>query len=150
LILTYDKLLSSFAFNFNVRPYTKAIQQLGLAVGIAVANLIGGLFIDSLGWRGIFGVMGIPGYVLAALLFFTLEDPPIDNAPSYGRVGGGGGGGGGGAGGGGSGGGGGGGVGGAFAMLSSATFWKDLWGGIRQGLTSHHTCSLSTAGACCP
>ena len=38
---------------------------------------VGGLLIDSLGWRGVFGVMGIPGYVLAALLLLTLEDPVV-------------------------------------------------------------------------
>jgi hypothetical protein len=34
-----------------------AVQQLGLAAGIAAANLVGGLLIEPLGWRGVFGVM---------------------------------------------------------------------------------------------
>ena len=59
------------------RASAMAIQQLGLAAGMSAANLVGGLLIDSLGWRGVFGVMGIPGYVPAALLLLTLEDPPV-------------------------------------------------------------------------
>ncbi|MDB9925188.1 MFS transporter, partial [bacterium] len=42
------------------RASAMAIQQLGLAAGTAAANLIGGLLVDQLGWRGVFGVMGIP------------------------------------------------------------------------------------------
>lgn len=42
------------------RASAMAVQQLGLAAGTAAANLIGGLLIDSLGWRGVFGVMVRP------------------------------------------------------------------------------------------
>ena len=88
-----------------------AVQQLGLAAGTAAANLIGGLLIDQLGWRGVFGVMGIPGFVLAALLLLTLEEPPTEDAARYKGADG---------------------RGGTFAMLSSRVFWDDLWGGIEE------------------
>lgn len=42
------------------RASAMAVQQLGLAAGTAAANLVGGLLIDSLGWRGVFGVMVRP------------------------------------------------------------------------------------------
>ena len=103
------------------RASAMAVQQLGLAVGTAAANLIGGLLIDSLGWRGVFGVMGIPGFVLAGLLLATLEDPTtVPTAESESRLhkyGGGG-------------------AGGSWlAMLSSGAFWKELWGGIKECAT---------------
>ena len=61
-----------------------AVQQLGLAAGAAAANLLGGLLVDRLGWRGVFGVMGVPGFVLAGLLLLTLEDPPTAGLGKYG------------------------------------------------------------------
>ena len=67
------------------RASAMAIQQLGLAAGTAAANLIGGLLVDQLGWRGVFGVMGIPGFVLAGMLLVTLEDPPTQGLGKYGR-----------------------------------------------------------------
>ena len=104
------------------RASAMAIQQLGLAAGMSAANLVGGLLIDSLGWRGVFGVMGIPGYVLAALLLLTLEDPPVESIEKYtaGTVSPGGtrrpapsGG-------------------GTLAALGDGRFWADVWGGIKE------------------
>jgi MFS family permease len=66
------------------RASAMAVQQLGLAAGTAAANLLGGLLVDSLGWRGVFGVMGVPGFVLAGLLLLTLEDPPTQGLGKYG------------------------------------------------------------------
>ena len=66
------------------RASAMAVQQLGLAAGAAAANLLGGLLVDRLGWRGVFGVMGVPGFVLAGLLLLTLEDPPTAGLGKYG------------------------------------------------------------------
>ena len=66
------------------RASAMAVQQLGLAAGTAAANLLGGLLVDRLGWRGVFGVMGVPGFVLAGLLLLTLEDPPTQGLEKYG------------------------------------------------------------------
>ena len=66
------------------RASAMAVQQLGLAAGTAAANLLGGLLVDRVGWRGVFGVMGIPGFVLAGLLLLTLEDPPTQGLGKYG------------------------------------------------------------------
>jgi MFS family permease len=54
-----------------------AIQALGLAVGIALANVLGGIMVDRIGWRSVFVMAGIPGFVLAGLVYFTLRDAPI-------------------------------------------------------------------------
>lgn len=67
------------------RASAMAIQQLGLAAGTAAANLVGGLLVDRLGWRGVFGVMGVPGFVLAGVLLLTLEDPPTVGLGRYGE-----------------------------------------------------------------
>ena len=59
------------------RASAMAIQALGLAVGIALANVLGGIMVDRIGWRSVFVMAGIPGFVLAGLVYFTLRDAPI-------------------------------------------------------------------------
>ena len=59
------------------RASAMAIQALGLAVGIALANVLGGILVDRIGWRSVFVMAGIPGFVLAGLVYFTLRDAPI-------------------------------------------------------------------------
>ena len=54
-----------------------AVQALGLAVGIALANVLGGVLVDKTGWRMVFIIAGMPGFVLATLVYFTLRDAPI-------------------------------------------------------------------------
>jgi len=105
------------------RASAMAVQQLGLAAGTAAANLIGGLLIDSLGWRGVFGVMGVPGFVLAGLLILTLEDPPVEGARDA-RTRDGGGAVGGDASRGTNG--------GFLSTLCDGGFWRDVWRGIEE------------------
>ena len=59
------------------RASAMAIQALGLAVGIALANILGGILVDRIGWRWVFAIAGMPGFFLAALIYFTLRDAPI-------------------------------------------------------------------------
>lgn len=59
------------------RAGAMAIQALGLAVGIALANVLGGMMVDRVGWRSVFVIAGLPGLVLAVLVYFTLRDAPI-------------------------------------------------------------------------
>ena len=62
-------------------PYERAsaiaIQQLGFAAGIMAANFCAAVMVNSFGWRGILGVLGAPGYLLAAVIAITLRDPPV-------------------------------------------------------------------------
>ena len=59
------------------RAGAMAVQALGLAVGIALANVLGGVLVDKTGWRTVFIIAGMPGFVLATLVYFTLRDAPI-------------------------------------------------------------------------
>jgi MFS family permease len=104
------------------RASAMAMQQLGLAVGAAAANFIGGMLIDSLGWRGVFGVLGIPGFVLAAIIVLTLEDPPVeqsmgkyqsvpgDEAEAGGKPS----------------------AANTAATLTSSAFWAEMWRGVKE------------------
>ncbi len=63
-------------FPKNKLPMAMAIMSTAPCVGGLVAALIGGLVGTALGWRGAFTVVAIPGFIIAALLFFTIKEPP--------------------------------------------------------------------------
>lgn len=48
---------------------------LGATIGTAVGLMVGGYFADLLGWRMAFVVLGVPGIVLAVILFLTVREP---------------------------------------------------------------------------
>ncbi len=48
---------------------------LGSTIGTAVGLMVGGYFADLLGWRMAFVVLGVPGIVLAVILFLTVREP---------------------------------------------------------------------------
>lgn len=52
-----------------------AIMSTAPCIGGLVAAWIGGLAGTSWGWRGAFIAVGIPGFVIAALLYFTVKEP---------------------------------------------------------------------------
>jgi predicted MFS family arabinose efflux permease len=51
-------------------------------VGIALGNFLGGLGNTVLGWRMTFLLVGAPGVALAALVYFTIKEPPRGHADS--------------------------------------------------------------------
>src|SRR6185436_11907368 len=53
-----------------------AIYSLGVPVGIALGNIVGGLVGAAWGWRAAFYVLGIPGALLAAYVAYALREPP--------------------------------------------------------------------------
>ncbi len=53
-----------------------AIFACAIPIGSALGYVIGGLVDSHFGWRAAFFVAGIPGLVLAALVMFTVVDPP--------------------------------------------------------------------------
>jgi len=48
---------------------------IGASMGTVTGLMAGGLLAESFGWRMAFVLMGLPGVLLGALLFFTLREP---------------------------------------------------------------------------
>jgi len=49
---------------------------LGATLGTATGLIAGGLFASFFGWRMSFILLGLPGMVLALILYLTVRDPP--------------------------------------------------------------------------
>lgn len=57
------------------RASALAFYSLGIPVGSLLGMVIGGLLADYLGWREAFVVVGLPGVMLALVVWFVLKDP---------------------------------------------------------------------------
>ncbi len=57
------------------RASALAFYALGIPIGTLLGMIIGGLLADALGWRRAFVVVGLPGVVLAGVVFFLLKEP---------------------------------------------------------------------------
>lgn len=57
-----------------------AFFGLGIPVGGLLGTLIGGGMAEALGWRAAFFVVGLPGLLLAAFVWFFLKDPRLGRA----------------------------------------------------------------------
>jgi len=57
------------------RPRAVAIYTVGGTLGAVVGYFAAGWLNESLGWRTTFMLIGLPGIALAALAWFTLEEP---------------------------------------------------------------------------
>ena len=53
-----------------------AIYALAVPVGTSIGAAIGGWGNQNLGWRNTFIAIGLPGIVLALIVFFTVKEPP--------------------------------------------------------------------------
>jgi MFS family permease len=62
-------------FPKNKRPMANSILSSAQYLGTYAAFLIGGFATTYWGWRSVFIVAGIPGFVVAALLIFTVKEP---------------------------------------------------------------------------
>lgn len=49
---------------------------LGSTVGTATGLIVGGQLAEWFDWRWAFGLMGLPGLLIGAVLFFTVREPP--------------------------------------------------------------------------
>ena len=49
---------------------------LGIPIGAAVGTLLGGWIGEYFGWRVAFMVVGLPGVIVAIVVFFTVREPP--------------------------------------------------------------------------
>lgn len=52
-----------------------AFYGMGIPIGSLLGMVIGGLLADAVGWRWAFMVVGLPGVLLAAFVWFVLRDP---------------------------------------------------------------------------
>ena len=70
-----NSLVSDY-FSKDKRPMAMAILSMAPVVGGYGAFLIGGFAATYWGWRSAFFLAGFPGLLIAALLYFTVKEPP--------------------------------------------------------------------------
>jgi MFS family permease len=58
------------------RSSAMGVYTLGISAGIMLAYLAGGWVVENYSWRHAFFIVGLPGLLLAALVRFTLIEPP--------------------------------------------------------------------------
>ncbi len=63
-------------FSPKVRARILALFALGLPLGSALGYLLGGVLGKSFGWRLAFFILGLPGIILAFIVFFGIKDTP--------------------------------------------------------------------------
>ena len=68
--------LISDYFPIEKRATALSIYALGIPIGSMIGYGLGGWSTDNFGWRATFFLVGFPGIAVAALLFFTLREPP--------------------------------------------------------------------------
>lgn len=69
-----QSLLSDY-FPVERRATALATTAAGGQIGAFVALLAGGLLVDAVGWRATFVIFGLPGLVLAAVMWLTVDEP---------------------------------------------------------------------------
>jgi len=63
-------------FPRSKRASALATIAMGSSLGSLIGGYGGGWLGENLGWREAFIIVGLPGFILSALLFFTLKEPP--------------------------------------------------------------------------
>ena len=63
-------------FPVENRATALSIYALGIPVGSMIGNAVGGWGAEELGWRHTFILVGLPGILIALLIWFTLREPP--------------------------------------------------------------------------
>jgi MFS family permease len=58
------------------RSSAMGVYTVGISAGIMLAYLAGGWVVDNYSWRHAFFIVGLPGLLLAALVRFTIVEPP--------------------------------------------------------------------------
>ncbi|HUD90312.1 MFS transporter, partial [Sphingobium sp.] len=62
-------------FPVNQRASAMCLVYSGLAIGTGLAFVVGGFVAQHWGWRAVFFIVGIPGIVLAALMWARFREP---------------------------------------------------------------------------
>ena len=68
--------LISDYFPVEARATALSIYALGIPIGSMVGNFVGGWGAEALGWRNTFYLVGLPGVLVALVIWFTLREPP--------------------------------------------------------------------------
>lgn len=68
--------LISDYFSREERATALSIYALGVPIGTMAGNLLGGWGNHFYGWRATFLLIGVPGLLVAALVWFTIKEPP--------------------------------------------------------------------------
>lgn len=63
-------------FPASQRARAMSLYYLGVPVGILLGAFVIGLMVEHFGWRMAFVLVGLPGVLLAALMYFTVKEPP--------------------------------------------------------------------------
>lgn len=67
-------------FDEKKRATALAVYSAGLYLGVLVGYSIGGILGQSYGWRTTFLIVGLPGLLMALILWTTVKEPPRDSA----------------------------------------------------------------------
>jgi MFS family permease len=68
--------LISDYFPLSRRATALAIYAMAVPAGTSLGNYFSGHLNDAYGWRTTFAIVGLPGVVLAALMWLTIKEPP--------------------------------------------------------------------------
>ena len=68
--------LISDYFPIETRATALSIYALGIPIGSMIGNFVGGWGAQELGWRATFYLVGLPGVLVALLIWMTLREPP--------------------------------------------------------------------------
>jgi MFS family permease len=63
------------------RPRASALYQQGTNVGLIIAYFVAGWLNQFYGWRVMFVLVGLPGFVLAALALLSIKEPRLTKPP---------------------------------------------------------------------
>ena len=69
-------------FGTKTRGTAMGIFALGVNIGLLLAYLVGGWVSEHYGWRVTFIAVGLPGILIAALMYFTTKEPKRGASPS--------------------------------------------------------------------
>jgi MFS family permease len=75
--------LISDYFPKSMRGTAFAVFALGVPIGTAMGNFIGGWANDTFGWRMTFVLVGLPGVLLALIVRLTITEPPRGYADRF-------------------------------------------------------------------
>lgn len=73
-------------FPAHQRATALSIYSMGIYVGILAGYSLGGWIDATYGWRMAFYALGIPGIIYAALLFFTVKEPPKGHSDAVAKI----------------------------------------------------------------